>query len=76
MSEQPQATLCSQCYNLEVWPKLFGGIRYLCFKRVRTMKTWGKYGRDTSKGYPIVQKCKEFESGCNYSVKSRKIQRS
>lgn len=61
-------SLCKHCDNLQVWPGMFVPCRFLCFKRKGKVKAFGKYGRDTRKGFPPVSRCSEFKEGQHYSV--------
>ena len=66
-------SLCNTCRNLEVWPKVFGGTRYLCEARLfdNHPKAFGKFGYDTAKGTPLVKKCDKYELGLHYSRKNK-----
>lgn len=66
-------TLCDDCCHLEIWPKVVGGSRYLCGKRMfdNPPKEFGKFGSDTAKGIPPVKKCSEYKQGLHYSRKKK-----
>lgn len=76
----PNRSLCEDCSHLEVWPKVIGGTRYLCIERAFSVEgspnAFGRHGRDTVKGVPIVNKCALYSEGRHYSRKKNEPTRS
>ena len=62
--ENCNPSLCLKCKNLEVWPRLFGGLRFVCFEtnKVRV--------NNSVKNAPKVRRCEKFNIGRHYSVKN------
>ena len=64
-------SLCADCSHLEIWPKVFGGTRYLCGAIIPSPKEFGRFGYDTAKGTPPVKQCSKHQQGLHYSRRKR-----
>jgi hypothetical protein len=53
---------CASCANLEVWPKVFGGAKFVCFKTNKLKNN------QCSSVYPKVLACDSYVPGKHYSV--------